>query len=354
MSKVTIHDVATAAQVSAATVSRVLNGASVKEDLAKRTYDAIEALGYEIKQKKKHITGEDILLVGVIVPEISSPFYSEIISGILKESQVYGYEVIIKSSEGLQHKEKECLDQLAKLPISSLIYYPIATIDALYSMPFYKNKAIIIGGRENTNTPYAHVYFDNKKAGYLATKYLTKLGKKRIYYLGPIHQLEDPISSFEELLSLHQSSHSGFYVSLKRFEGYKKALEEENLPLDFNLVSLCGYTWQDGYNAARDMITKMLDIDAIIAVNDVVATGILKFLKEQGIRVPEDISIIGYDNRSVAQISSPLLTTINQNAFELGRQCVISAATQLNCNKVENKCLDVELIIRHSTSATNI
>lgn len=354
MNKVTIHDVAALAQVSPATVSRVLNGASVKKDLAKRTHDAIQALGYEIKPKKKNIQREDISFIGVIVPEISSPFYSEIISGILKESHACGYEVIIKSSEGLQHREKECLEQLAKLPLSGLIYYPIATIDALYSMPFYKNIAVIIGGRENTNTPYTHVYFDNKKAGYLATKYLTKLGKKRIYYLGPIHQLEHPITSFEKLLSLHQSSNSGFYVSLKRFEGYKKALEEENLPLDFDLVSLCGYTWQDGYDAARNMITKMLDVDAIIAVNDVVATGILKFLKEQGIRVPEDISVIGYDNRSVAQISVPLLTTINQNAYELGRECVISAMKQLNNNEVENKCLDVDLIIRHSTAATSI
>ena len=102
------------------------------------------------------------------------------------------------------------------------------------------------------------------------------------------------------------------------------------------------------------MITKMLDIDAIIAVNDVVATGILKFLKEQGIRVPEDISVIGYDNRSVAQISVPLLTTIDQNAYELGRECVINITQQLSENQIQNKSLDVDLVIRHSTAATNI
>ena len=112
MSKVTIHDVATLAEVSPATVSRVLNGASVKEDLAKRTYDAIETLGYQVKSKKKHNTKEDVFFIGVIVPDISSPFYSEIISGILKEALIYGYEVIIKSSESLQHREKECLEQL--------------------------------------------------------------------------------------------------------------------------------------------------------------------------------------------------------------------------------------------------
>ncbi|MBU3804181.1 MAG: LacI family transcriptional regulator [Candidatus Cellulosilyticum pullistercoris] len=354
MSKVTIHDVATLAEVSPATVSRVLNGASVKEDLAKRTYDAIETLGYQVKSRKKHNAKENVFLIGVIVPDISSPFYSEIISGILKESFIYGYEVVIKSSESLQQREKECLEQLAKLPLNALIYYPIATIDPLYTMPFYEDIAIVIGGRENMNTPYAHVYFDNEKAGYLATKYLAKLGKKRIYYLGPIHQLEKPITSFEELLTLQDGPNKGFYVSLKRFEGYKKALEEENLPLDFNLVSLCGYTWQDGYDAARDIVTKMLDVDAIIAVNDVVATGILKFLKEQGIRVPEDISVIGYDNRSVAQISVPLLTTIDQNAYELGRECVINVMKQVTEKQIENKLLDVELIIRHSTAATNI
>lgn len=354
MSKVTIYDVATLAEVSPATVSRVLNGVSVKEALAKRTYDAIEALGYQVKSKKKHNTKEDVFFIGVIVPDISSPFYSEIISGILKEALIYGYEVIIKSSESLQHREKECLEQLAKLPLNALIYFPIATIDPLYAIPFYEDIAVVIGGRENTNTPYVHVYFNNEKAGYLATKYLTKLGKKHIYYLGPIHQLEKPITNFEELLTLQEGPNKGFYVSLKRFEGYKKALEEENLPLDFNLVSLCGYTWQDGYDAARDIITKMLDVDAIIAVNDVVATGILQFLKEQGIRVPEDISVIGYDNRSVAQISVPLLTTIDQNAYELGRECVIAAMKQLSEKQIENKSLDVDLVIRHSTAATNL
>lgn len=354
MSKVTIHDVAALAGVSPATVSRVLNGASVKDDLAKRTYKAVETLGYEIKTKNKNHLDKQSTFIGVIVPDISSPFYSEIISGILKEAAYHQYQVIIKSSESSQYKEKECLEDLARVPLKALIYYPIATIDHIYEIPFYENIAVVIGGRENINTPFSHVYFDNENAGYLAAKYLTKLGKKNIYYLGPIHQLEKSITNFEELLSLEEGPNKGFYVSLKRFEGYKRALKEENIPLNMNLVSLCGYTWKDGYDTARNIITQMLDVDAIIAVNDVVATGILKFLTEQGIRVPEDISIIGYDNRSVAQISTPPLTTIDQNAYALGQECMVSVVKQLHEHTIENTLLDVKLIIRHSTAATNM
>lgn len=354
MRKVTVQDVAALAGVSPATVSRVLNGGSVKEDLASRTYAAIETLGYEIKTKKKHNISREHAFIGVIVPDISSPFYSEIVSGILKEALLYQYEVIIKSSEGSQHKEKECLEQLSHLPLHALIYYPMATIDYLYEIDIYKQIAIVIGGRENISTPFSHVYFNNEKAGYLATKYLTKLGKKRIYYLGPIHELEKPITSIQELLALEEEPNKGFYVSLKRLEGYKKALSEENIPFDLELVSLCGYTWQDGYEAARAIITKMLDVDAIIAVNDMVATGMLKFLKEQGIRIPEDLSIIGYDNRSIAEISEPPLTTIDQNAYELGRECVLSAMKQLQEHKIESRSLDINLVIRHSTAATNL
>lgn len=353
MSKVTIHDVAALAQVSPATVSRVLNGGNVKEDLIKRTYDAIETLGYEIKVKKKHNYKNDLRLIGVIVPDINSSFYAEIISGILKTAPTFNYEVIIRSSESIQHKERENLKALAQFPLSALIYYPIATIDAIYDISFYEQIAVVIGGRENIDSPYSHVYFDNEKAGYLATKYLAKLGRRRIYYLGPMHQLEKPISDFEELIALEEGPHKGFYVSLRRLEGYKRALEEENIPFDLSLVKLCGYTWQDGYNAAREIITKMLDVDAIVAVNDVVATGILKFLKEQGIRVPEDISVIGYDNRTIAEISSPLLTTINQNAHELGKECVLSAMKLLEDGEISNTQLDVDLVIRHSTSTLN-
>lgn len=355
MNKVTIHDVASLANVSPATVSRVINGKKVKKDLLEKTMYAINTLGYEMKAQKRHQRKEENLLIGVIVPDIKSPFYAETVAGILKEATSHGYEVILKDSESIQTKEREHLKTLSKLPLNALIYYPIAEISALYDFPLYQHHQIpiVIGGRENTNNDLCHVYFNNEKAGYLATKYLAKLGKNRIYYLAPVHELEKPITTYEDLITLEISPNKESYVSLRRMIGYRTALSEANIPFDSALIKPCGYTWQNGYDIARELVTSLLEVDAIIAVNDAVAAGIIKFLKEQGIRVPEDISIIGYDNRTMAKTSDPLLTTIDQDAYALGCECVTCAIAQLNGLNVSHKCLDVSLVIRHSTAATN-
>ena len=340
MAKITINDVAAKANVSPATVSRVLNGGSVKEDLIQRTYAAIEALGYEVKTKKKHNGTQEVPLMGVIVPEIASPFYSEIIAGIMEVASANGYELLIRSSFGKQARERENLEALAKTSISALIYYPIATIESIYEIPLYKKIPVVIGGRQIKDETFS--------TGYLATKYLARLGRKKIVYLGPIHDLEKPIMSFEEFMAL-QDEYRGFYVSMSRFQGYQKALAEEHIEFRPELVKLSGYRWQDGYEIARELITQMIEVDAIVAANDVVATGILKFLKEQGIRVPEDISIIGYDNRTVAVISQPLLTTIDQDAALLGKTCVASALKHMEEGSTSEVVLDVSLVVRHST-----
>lgn len=353
MSKVTIHDVAALAQVSPATVSRVINGKKVKKDLLDKTMHAINTLGYEMKAQRRHHWKDEVLFIGVIVPDLKSTFYAEITASILKEAVKLGYEIILKDSEGLQANEHNHLEALSKLPLNALIYFPIAEINGLDDFSLYQQIAIVIGGRESSNPTLSHVYFDNERAGYLATKYLIKLGKKRILYLAPVHDFEKPVNCYEDLMALENSPHKNLYVSLRRLAGYKKALEEAHLDFDGALIKPCGYTWQAGYNATKDIITNLLDIDAIIAVNDAVATGIIKFLKEQGIRVPENLSVIGYDNRTMAEISDPPLSTIEQDASELGRQCVISAISQLEGNPVKNNMLDVSLIIRHSTAATN-
>lgn len=353
MSKVTIHDVAALANVSPATVSRVINGKKVKKDLLEKTMHAIHTLGYEMKAQRRHLRKDEIHFIGVIVPDLKSPFYAEIVAGILKEAITLGYEVIIKDSEGIQTKEYEHLEALSHLPLNALIYFPIAEINSLNDFSLYQQIAIVIGGRESTLSTLSHVCFDNEKAGYLATKYLTKLGKKRIFYLAPVHEFEKPVNNYEDLIALENSPYKSLYVSLRRLEGYKRALKEANIEFDKILIKPCGYTWQAGYTAAKDIVTNLLDIDAIVAVNDAVATGIIKFLREQGIRVPEDLSVIGYDNRTIAEVSEPPLSTIEQDAYELGKQCILSAMDQLEGKEVKNKLLDVSLIIRHSTAATN-
>jgi LacI family transcriptional regulator len=340
--------VAQQANVSISTVSRVLNGTkAVSPELHKAVWDAVKKLGYKPNIAARFMKGQKTGSIGILVPDIRHPFYSDIVAGAITEAHKSYNTLIVSSSNGDADHEEETLYNLSMSVLDGLIYIPISRNAPFSELEIFKEVPLVIAYRRNIFKNRPQVYVDNIKGGYIATKYLIKLKRKRIAFIAGF--FHDPYD-LDAFLQLAASPVSGAYSTMDRFNGYLKALEEEGIPFDPSLVLMCKYNYIDGYNVAVEMLSKSIDVDGIIAFNDSVASGVIKLLLEQGISVPEDISVIGYDDGPIAPILSPSLTSVKQDAYMIGVKAADMMLRLLNGEEVKDEILDVSLSIRNSTS----
>lgn len=358
---VNIRQVAEKAGVSVATVSRVINrSAAVTSDIAATVWKVVRELDYKpslaARYMKGHLTGS----LGLLVPNLESSFFASIATGALAEAQKHDQVIIISSAEGNRAKEITAIDALSRSVIDGLIYIPVSTGDPLPEVERFRHLPVVVVGRREVFKERPNIYVDNVKGGYIATKYLLALGRRRIAFMAGFW---DAPCSAETITSALTLENAGAYSSLDRFQGYLNALEEAGIPYDPELVVVCGYDFMAGYNAAAELIGRLAGVDGIMAANDRVATGVLAFLREQGIAVPTDISVIGYDDGPEATMAHPQLTTVRQDAQQLGKVSIAVMNRLLakqgnpedcDCEEAENNddvVVDVSLIIRASTTA---
>lgn len=352
MKKPTIKDVAQLAGVSIATVSRVLNGKdNVQEIYIQRTMDAVKALNFKPNIAARSIRGQSGKLIGMIVPEITTPFFSRIANGAVTRAQELGQTILLKVSNREGAIEQRCLEQLADLPLDGLIYSPLDTDDAYHEYNLAKLPTVFVARRQ-VFPGAPHIYVDNFNSGYIATKYFIRLGRKRICFIGGFW-LPDAVNRRELIDCDYNSRKSGMQSGYDRYLGYRKALHEDGLPFDEELIYISGFDYEAGYHVMKGIFEKMIDLDAVIAPNDMVAAGIMNFLKQQNIPVPESISVIGHGDVLIPEIAEPSLTSIKQNPIEVGRQAVDAVNRLLNGEKTEDVVVDVSLSIRASTCQKN-
>ncbi|MGN9164390.1 LacI family DNA-binding transcriptional regulator [Tissierellaceae bacterium HCP3S3_D8] len=345
---VTMKDVAEHANVSVSTVSRVINGKiSADTPIAKAVLKATEKLNYRPNAAARFMKGQRTGTIGVILPDIANPFFTGIAAGAITRAQENNNNIIISSSNGSIEQEKKSLEHLSRSVLDGLIYCPIARNEVFEEIEYFKNIPVVISYRRDIIPSKPQVYVDNIKGGYIATKYMLRLNRKRICFLAGFW---DPPCDSIDMLKMVSSPEAGFYTTLDRFRGYLKALEEEGIPYDPSLVFVTRYSHESGYDVAKEIIATSIDVEGILAPNDLVASGVIKFLMEQGISVPHNISVIGYDNSLIAPISSPSITSINQNSKEVGTKSVDLMLDLLKGKKVKDYVVDVSLSIRKSTS----
>lgn len=346
---VTIKDVAQKANVSIATVSRVLNGKdNVNPKYSKAVLDASKVLNYKPNLAARSMKGQRTGTIGIHVPDVAHPFYSAIVSGSIVQAQKSNHNLIVSSAKSSGANEKELFENLANSYIDGLIYSPFSSADLIKEIEYFNKIPIIVANRRKVFPNVPHIYTDNVKGGYISTKYLLRLKRRKICFLAGFW--EPPCDS-NNILELSLSDLSGLYTTLDRFKGYLKALKEEGIEYDPSLVIMCSYEYDSGYKAAMDIVSNSMNIDGIVAPNDLVAAGTTKLFLEQGISVPEDISVIGYDNESIASMVIPSLTSVKQDAYEIGKESVIMLLNLLEGEKVVDKVIDVNLIVRSSTSS---
>ena len=344
----TLKEVASLAGVSVATVSRVLNGKGARPEVQSRVLKAAEDLDYRPNPGARFMKGKRTGNIGLLLPTISHPFFGALAEGVLEEAGKNDQVIVLASSQGSRELEKQKLEQFSRSFLDGMIYFPVEKGEDFPEIAHFKNIPLVIAGRRLIFPDKPHVYSDNLKGGVLATKYLLRLGRRRIAFFAGFWT---PPCSNENIMEAALGDSCGAFSSLDRFIGYVKTLEKASISLDTDLVAVCGYDFKSGMEVTKDFMARMVNVDAIICPNDLVASGAIHFLRSQGISVPDEISVVGYDDDPVSVMTTPTLTTIRQEIKQIGRESVRTINDIIMGKKVEDVVIDVDLVIRDSTAS---
>jgi len=290
---VTIKDIAKSANVSTATVSRVLNGAGgYNEATKKKIMQIAESLGYRRNEMARSLVKKSSNLIGIIMPSVSTIFYADIVNGIEQVAQTHGFSVILSHAGEKGNRLIDCLKMLEERKVDGLIIVSIPVneeqIQAIESLsvPY----VLLSTDTQNEQIPFIKV--DDYEASYTATKYLIDHGHQKIGLAGV--DLSD------------------YVAGIPRIAGYKRALKDKGIDLSAHYIKAGDYSFSSGKEALYAFHREQAEITAVFCVSDEVALGVISAAFDLGIKIPEDLSIIGYDNTRVAAMAVPPLTTIEQ------------------------------------------
>lgn len=311
-SKVTIHDIAKELNIDSSTVSRALSdNPRVTKKTKERILEKANEMGYQRNLLASSLRNNKTNTIGVIVPRISRHFFSSAIAGIEETAYEAGYNVIIcQSLEQLNREQKIANTLLANRVDGVLISVSMETTDSDYLQIFKKNGTPLVFFDRHIDIPgNSNVVIDDFQGGFDATEHLILQGCKKIAHFSGPQELE---------------------IYKNRYKGYKSALEKHNIQLDNNLVIPSKLMEIDGIESAKKLLSQPISIDGIFSSNDTAAISALQYLKGEGIKIPEDIAIVGFSNEPISSVIEPSLTTIDQPGFEMGKIAANLLLAQIN------------------------
>jgi LacI family repressor for deo operon, udp, cdd, tsx, nupC, and nupG len=326
----TIYDVARLAGVSTATVSRALNDTGQIAPGTRAAIDAaVEQLGYRPNTIARSLVTKSTQTIALLLPDITNPFYAALVAGIQKQALEAGHTMLLCTTEGDPEREEQYLNLLRAKQVDG------ALVDGLRLPPdriarFVRDGfPIVCLDRDVDSTSVPLVQVDNRLGARLATEHLLSLGHLRIAHVSGAPELR---------------------ISEERVEGYRDALRAAGLTPDPGLVRPGYFSEEGGYEATRNLMNR--GYSALFAANDLSAVGAIAALAEQGYRVPDDISVVGFDDLRLAAFTTPPLTTVHQPAAEIAER-----ATKLLIDLTRGKriakqlhVLAPELVVRASTA----
>lgn len=335
---VTLKQIAEELGISITTVSKALKEyPDVSKKTRKLVRETAAMLNYKPNSFAVNLRTKESKTIGLIIPEIVHHFFSSVIKGIISQAEKKGYLVITLQSNESYELEKKQIDLLLSKRVDGIL------ISLANGTADYKHISEVL----NQETPLvmfdkiakvikcSKVTIDDRKAAYKATQYLIDIGCKRIaHFRGPL---------------LPQNS-------IDRFLGYKQALTDNNIIYDSSLVYLLNeMSFDEGKFYANQLLKDHNDVDGIFINTDLVAIGAISEFNNQGIKVPEQINVIGFSNWFMASVISPSLTTINQPGFEMGKRAFKLLYKEIKDKKkkkiinYKNIVLETDLIVREST-----
>jgi len=329
---VTMRDVARQAGVSIKTVSRVVNNqAEISAETRQRVLAVIDELSYRPNKLAQGLVTQRTFAVGLVVGDITNPFFPEVARGVLDAAQTENYNVFLCNTDGNVQQELRTLESLAAHAVDGIIVYPsYDSENNLIAIAKAFHPVVVI----NYTFDYpgvSNLMVDHRRGARLAVDYLAGKGHSRI---GMLTGVQQP--------SLGR---------MRRIQGFREGLAAHDLLInDSWIMPSHGPTFESGYESARQLLSQHPEITAIFAYNDLLALGAIRACHDLGRRIPTDCAIVGFDDIQWAASASPSLTTIRINKYELGQQ----AMTRLLAMLVDPDdifptiYLDVELIERES------
>lgn len=294
----TMKQVAEKAGVSTSTVSHVINNTRVvSDDVRERVLAVIQELRYIPSAVARSLKNDKTHTIGMMIPNNSNPYFAELIQGIEDASFKLGYNIILCNAYDDAKKQAAYLRVLMEKRIDGLILVASGDdeelAEILRGMPMPK----VVVDREVSGVDADFIEADHDRGGYLATKYLLGLGHRDIACVsGPMHLVP----------------------SRDRVAGYQRALQEAGIAVNSHFLVHSDFTSEGGYTAFKHLLGLAHRPTAVFAGNDLMAFGGMCAANEAGVRVPEDLSVIGYDDIALASFSTPRLTTMAQPKYEMG------------------------------------
>lgn len=327
----TIDDVAREAGVSKTTVSRVLNGKAIghmNPTTLIRVQEAIARLNYRPSSFAKGLKLKRSHTVGLVVPDISNPFYPALVKGLEETLWANGYAMLLCNTSNVLEREEAYYRMLDTRQVDGLILdckrLPSPTYENLVNVP-----TVVLDA--HPNLPVDSVTVDNRKGAYLATEHLIRCGHRRIGHIGGT---------------------KGGQVSGERLRGFRQAMHDAGLPIEPAYCVYSRYRMEDGYQIALRMLNLPEPPTALFVASDYMALGVLKAMQSRGIHVPNEMAVVGFDDTPVAAMVTPALTTVRQPVYELGATAARMVMERISGQVVGPKqavILEPELIVRDST-----
>lgn len=331
----TIQDIARLAGVSPATVSGVLNNSPlVSAKTQKRVLAIIEQHNYKPNQVARALALSQTGIVGLLVKDISNPLYGQIALGVEEVCEQKQYNVVIGNTHKQWQREVECVEMLKQRRMDGLILFPMQKgVDLSHIYELKKDHYPFVLLAEVPGIETDMVRADDEQGAFLATEHLVRLGRKNIAYInGP------------------ESTMAGE----RRCRGFLNALTVNNFVTKPHMVHPGGWCLEDGYRAAQSLHERD-EVDGVLCYNDSVAIGFIRGLSEQGIRVPDDVAVIGFDDAGFGAYLQTALTTVAQPALEIGRRSAEllfrRIASKDNHEEISKILLPTHLVIRESCGA---
>lgn len=329
-----IKDIARAAHVSHSTVSRALrNSPLVNHETAERIRRIAKDSNFRVSAVGRSLATGRTHTLGVVVTSIADPFFAEVLSGVEDAANAHGYSVILANSRADPEREVKVVHSFEERRVDGIVVMA-SRVGALYVPLLSKmNIPIVLINNYHPGAFAYSVMIDNVAASQAAVRFLIQLGHRRIGYLG---------------------DKSGAQSETERLNGYRQALETASIPFQPELVALGDSRPEGGVRAMDQLLALAEPPTAVFNFNDMTAIGALSAIRVRGLRVPDDISIVGFDDLIFASHTNPPLTTVRQPKYQMGLAAIDIVMNLLAGSKTEHSLrVSGELIVRESTAPPN-
>lgn len=331
----TIKDVAKIAGVSISTVSRVINNSKpVSPEVKRKVLEAIDGTGYKPNEIARTLVTKKSNVIGIIVTDLGFSYIAEMVRGIEEIGKMYDYDILLCSSYGEEEAELNYMRLLIQKQVEGIILISNNLNDSVKEYIKESNINFIYLSRYTYDKDFNTVKIDYNDAAYEMTKHLINQNHKRIAYVSDC------------------SRNNG--IDSMKLEGYKKAIEQNEF-YDFKIYKAKATSQiQSGYDIANEIVSDEFNATAVFCSNDELAIGLINYMYDNNIKVPDDISVVGFGDLKIASILRPTLTTVKEPYYDIGAVAIRRIIKELNKENVEDNDINLPFNIKIRNSSKKI